>query len=127
LRLLLDTHALIWWSGDRERLAPDTIKEIEDAEAVFVSPVSAYEMELKFQNGKLPGVAALLPILASYLRQMSFTVLPVDLHHASLAGKMPLKHRDPFDRILIAQATLENLTIVSNEELFEDYGVRRLW
>ena len=127
MRLLLDTHALIWWSGDRERLSPDTIRDIERADTVFVSPVSAYEMELKFQNGKLPGVAALLPILVTYLRQMSFTVLPIELHHTSLAGKMPLRHRDPFDRILIAQATLEDLTLVSNEELFESYGVRRRW
>lgn len=127
MKILLDTHALIWWSGDRERLAAEVIEDIERATSVFVSPISAYEMELKFQLGKLPGVAHLLPILTQYMREMMFHELPLTLRQTSLAGQLPLHHRDPFDRMLIAQAIAEDLTIVSNEELFDSYGVRRLW
>lgn len=127
MRLLLDTHALIWWSGDREQLAADVVAEIQAADAVFVSPVSVYEMELKYQIGKLPGVAHLLPILPGYLREMGFEELPLTIRQTSLAGQLPLHHRDPFDRMLVAQSLTEDLRLVSSEVLFESYGVRRLW
>lgn len=127
MRLLLDTHALIWWSGDREQLSAAVVAEIEAATAVFVSPVSVYEMELKFQLGKLPGVANLLPILPSYMNEMMFQELPLTIRQASLAGQLPLRHRDPFDRMLAAQATAEVLTIVSSDDVFDSFGVRRLW
>ncbi len=127
MRLLLDTHALIWFSGERDRLADTVVDTIEQAEAVFVSPASVYEMELKFALGKLPGVANLLPILPRYMRDMSFSELPLTIAHARLSGQLPLHHRDPFDRMLIAQAQIEDLMLVSNEQLFESFGVRRLW
>lgn len=94
---------------------------------VFVSPVSVYEMELKFLQGRLPGVANLLPILPEYLRQMMFSELPLTMRHTRYAGQLPLVHRDPFDRMLAAQGITEDIALVSQDEVFDQFGVRRLW
>ena len=80
-----------------------------------------------FLRWRLVMLCLLLPILASYLGEMMFHELPLTLRQTSLAGQLPLHHRDPFDRMLIAQSLVEDLTIVSNEDLFDSYGVRRLW
>ena len=127
MRLLLDTHTIIWWAGDLEQIAETTRRAIMEADDVLVSPVSAYEMTLKHYLGKLPGVVDLLNDLRLYLDDQRFSVLPISLAHAEFAGRLPMTHRDPFDRLLIAQAQVEDLVLVSNEALFDRFGVRRLW
>ncbi len=128
MKLLLDTHALIWWFSDDSALTRITREAIADASsAVFVSPVSAYEMALKSQLGRLPHVSTLLEHFAGYLSRYDFRTMPIDLEHARFAGELPLTHRDPFDRLLIAQARLEQALLVSSETLFDDFGVTRLW
>lgn len=127
MRLLLDTHALIWFATDLDRFSPATLKTIYTADQVFVSPVSAYEMAFKHHRGKLPVAARLLADLTGYLEQQRFEVLPVSLDHAGTAGRLSGEHRDPFDRLLASQALVDNLTLISADEVLDQFGVRRLW
>jgi len=128
LRLLLDTHALIWFFEGNARLSRRAREEIEVDEAlVHVSAVSAFEITIKYRSGKLPHVAALAENFAPILRDYGFEELPISLHHAQAAGLLAIPHKDPFGRLLIAQARLEGLTLVSNEALFDSFGVARLW
>lgn len=128
MRLLLDTHALLWWSEDDLRLGGSARRRLTDgADDILVSPVSAYEMTFKHLLGKLPSATALLADLDGYLKEQGFAILPIEWRHAELAGRLPLEHRDPFDRLLIAQAVAEDLTLMSNDTAFDQFGVRRLW
>jgi PIN domain nuclease of toxin-antitoxin system len=126
--LLLDTHALLWWySGDR-RLSAKIRRSLDRRdETVFASAASAWEIAIKVGLGRLPGATSLVGSFVAYLRTQEFEPLSIECGHAERAGLLPPLHNDPFDRMLVAQAQAENLTLVSNEELFDAYGVRRLW
>lgn len=128
MALLLDTHAFLWWlAGDRKlpRRVRDAIADPD--EDVFVSAVSAWEITTKYRIGKLPGASAIVNDIAGAIATQSFTALPITLVHAQRAGLLIGDHRDPFDRMLIAQARSEDLILVSNEVLFDAFGVTRLW
>lgn len=127
MSLLLDTQALLWFATDAQRFRPETLATIYAADRIWVSAVSAYEVTLKHELGKLPVAARLLADLSGYLRSQRFDSLPISLTHAEAAGRLPMAHRDPFDRLLAAQALVENLMIVSTDEAFDQFGVRRLW
>jgi PIN domain nuclease of toxin-antitoxin system len=128
LRLLLDTHALLWFLAGDRRLPRPIQAHIEDAAAtVFVSAVSAYEVTLKHRLGKLPQAGVLALDFEGATARHGFTGLSVSLAHAQAAGSLEIAHRDPFDRLLIAQSLVENLTLVSNERVFDDAGVMRIW
>ncbi len=128
MRLLLDTHALLWWLLGDERLPLRARRAIEEETNVTtVSAVSGYEIALKHQLGKLPEATPLLFRFEAAVADQQFETLPISLAHSTRAGQLPLSLRDPFDRILIAQALLHDLTLVSNERLFDDFGVKRLW
>jgi PIN domain nuclease of toxin-antitoxin system len=127
LNLLLDTHALIWFATDLNHFDPDTLQAIYDADRVLVSPVSAYEMTVKITLGKLPVARRLLSDLSGYLERQRFNILPLSLAHAEAAGRLPLDHRDPFDRLLAAQALSDDLTLVSSDTALDRFGVKRLW
>ena len=112
--LLLDTHALLWWLVEPEKLSPIAQTAIHDpAAAIFVSAASGWELATKVRLGKLPGAEGLLLDLPSLLHQQGFQPLAVQLHHGIRAGGYPQPHRDPFDRLLAAQAELEGLQLVS--------------
>lgn len=128
MRLLLDTHALIWWlAGDEAlgRAARDAIAD--EANAVSVSAASAMEVATKFRIGKLDGAALLAHDFEAIVAAQGFAELPITVRHARLAGEMTIPHKDPFDRLLIAQAQAEDMVLVSNEALFDGFAVRRLW
>ena len=128
MRVLLDTHTLLWWlDGDRRlsRRARNLIAA--DDNSVLVSAVSAWEISTKVRLGKLPGAIEVAAELPAVLRQQNFEPLPITIVHALRAGNLPGPHRDPFDRMLIAQAQDEDLALVSNERVFDVYGVRRVW
>ena len=128
VRLLLDTHALLWWLDGDERLPVEAREHIIDENnAVLISAASAWEIATKVRIGKLPGAVEVAERMPEILISQGFTSLPISIEHARKAGLLADAHRDPFDRMLIAQAQLENLLLVSNEELFDAYGVRRLW
>ena len=127
MRLLLDTHAFLWWlAGDRA--LPEQVRdEIAKAQFVYVSAASVWEIATKYRIGKLPGAAAIVGDLSRVIASEEFTELPIGIRHAEVAGLLPGPHRDPFDRMLIAQATVDDLMLVSNEEIFDAYGAQRLW
>jgi PIN domain nuclease of toxin-antitoxin system len=128
LRLLLDTHALIWWTIDFPRLPQRARAAIAEPEnEVFVSAVSALEVATKHRLGKLPQAGRLAISFETEVAVEGFLELPVSIRHGRLAGSLSLSHKDPFDRLLIAQSILEDMVLVSNETVFDDAGVARLW
>lgn len=128
MRLLLDTPALIWWLLGDPSLSANARAGIADPDnGVFVSAASAWEIATKFRIGKLPQGAALVAKFPEALASQGFDELPITLAHGRAAGSLPGTHRDPFDRMLIAQAMLSDLVLVSNETIFDLYAVRRLW
>ncbi|NBB65621.1 PIN domain-containing protein [Pseudomonas sp. ODNR1LW] len=128
MRLLLDTHALIWWMSGEVGLSRAAEAAIRDGNArIFVSAVSAYEIALKHAMGRLPQAGLLAERFEAEAELEGFDLLPITVREASHAGSLDHKHRDPFDRLLIAQGLLNDLTIVSNEQLFDSFGVARLW
>jgi PIN domain nuclease of toxin-antitoxin system len=128
LRLLLDTHALLWWLAGDEQLSSSARKAIADvANDVLVSAASAWEITTKHRLGKLPGVGAIVADLDAAITSQGFAGLPISVRHGQIAGALPGPHRDPFDRMLIAQAMLDDLVLVSDKTPFDAYGVRRLW
>jgi PIN domain nuclease of toxin-antitoxin system len=128
VRLLLDTHALLWWLAGDAALSEPAQAAIGDAKnEVFVSAATTWEIATKYRIGKLPGVASIFGELDGAIADQGFIELPISFRHGQIAGALPGPHRDPFDRMLMAQAMLENLVLVSNEAAFDVYGVARLW
>jgi len=127
-RLLLDTHTFLWWLAGDDALSSTARSAIEDEHNdIFVSAASAWEIATKHRIGKLPGVAAIVGNLDGAVTDQGFSALPISLRHGQAAGILPGPHQDPFDRMLIAQSMIEDMVLVSNEQLFDAYGVRRLW
>ena len=126
--LLLDTHAFLWWSEDNGRLSADARRAIEDdTNVILISAASAWEIATKYRLGKLPGAEVLARDVPGAISSQGFAELSITVADAVRAGALPGPHRDPFDRMLIAQARARHLVLVSNEVLFDRYGVRRLW
>lgn len=129
MRYLTDTHALIWFMAGNTRLSPAGRAAFEEDDTeVYVSAASAWEITTKHRHGKLPDVSETMASdVEGTLRARGFTPLPVTMRHAELAGRFDDPHRDPFDRMLIAQALADDLVLISNEALFDRFGVKRLW
>ena len=128
MTLLLDTHTLLWFVEDEAALSDRARTAIEDLDNTpAYSIVSVWEMAIKISVGKLAVSRPLYPELARLLQERGFEQLHISYRHASEAARLPWHHRDPFDRLLIAQASVENLPIVSVDTAFDDYGVTRLW
>jgi len=128
MRLLLDTHALLWWLDGDRRLSSRVRSLIGDeSTVVFVSAASAWEVSTKVRIGKLPGAVEVAERFMEVIGRQDFEAISITVEHARLAGLLPGEHRDPFDRMLIAQAQIEGIALVSNEQLFDGFGVRRIW
>ena len=128
MRLLLDTHALIWWLAGDEALSRRAREAIaNETNEISVSAASAMEVATKVRIGKLDGAALLAKEFEAIIASQGFNELPISVHHARLAGEMNIDHKDPFDRFLIAQAQAEDMVLVSNEKLFDASAVQRLW
>jgi PIN domain nuclease of toxin-antitoxin system len=128
LNLLLDTHALIWWALEDKRLPRRASQAIADPDnTAYISAASSWEMAIKFKMGKLPEAAPLIANLRGGAGLDDFTDLAISREHAIRAGLLDFEHKDPFDRLLIAQAEIEGLTLISNEQLFDRFGIARLW
>jgi PIN domain nuclease of toxin-antitoxin system len=119
VRLLLDTNVLIWWLVESPRLSAETREAITGELEVMVSAVSAFEIAAKAAVGKLrvPGD------LAVQITEQTMIELPITVRHGLAVGQLPMHHRDPFDRLLIAQARCEGLTIVTSDRVFAAYDV----
>jgi PIN domain nuclease of toxin-antitoxin system len=128
LPVLIDTHVLLWADAEPGRLSARARSLVESfSTEVFVSAASAWEIATKVRIGKLPQAAAFSAEMARRVEMLGFSPLPVTLEHALRAGQLPGTHKDPFDRMLIAQAQAENLALISNERVFDGYGIRRIW
>lgn len=119
MRLLLDTNAFLWWVGDDARLGPIARSLISDPDNdVFVSSATAWEISIKHSKGKLPYVDT-----SALAEANEFEPLAIEIDHAVTAGELPPHHRDPFDRVLIAQAQRESLVVVTEDAAFARYDV----
>ena len=128
MRLLLDTHTLLWWLVADDQLSTAARSAIEDYDnPVYVSAASAWEDATKHRLGKLSEIGRLANDFASVVAQQGFVALDITVDQGQRAGALPGKHKDPFDRMLIAQSQAQNLVLVSNEIVFDYYGVSRLW
>jgi len=128
MRLLVDTHAFLSWLTDDPALPASARKHLARAgNTVLVSSASAWEIATKFRIGKLPDDGDLLADFAGYMVRERFEGLPISTDHAVRAGLLPGPHKDPFDRMLIAQAQAENIPVLSNDAAFDAYSIRRLW
>ena len=120
MRLLLDTHTFLWWLGDDSRLGAETRKVVAHAgTVVFVSAASAWEIAIKRALGKLEAPGA----IPDWIRKSGFDPLSIEVDHAVAAAELPPHHKDPFDRILVAQAQLEDLTLVTHDAELDEYDV----
>jgi PIN domain nuclease of toxin-antitoxin system len=128
VRYLLDTHTLVWWLLDDVRLSHNARAAIADADnEVLASAVSAFEATTKHRLGKWPEAQ---PICADFIKLITnerFGLLSIEAHHALKAGRLAGEHKDPFDRLLAAQAIHEDLIIVSTDSAFDTFGIQRLW
>ena len=128
MKVLLDTHALLWWLFDDPRLSATTRSAIaESKNEVVVSSASAWEIATKHRIGKLPEAVEAVNNLPQLLRQARFQELAITVNHAPTAGSLPGPHRDPFDRMLIAQGRAEELPILTNDPVFAAYGAQVIW
>lgn len=128
MRLLLDTHTLLWWVEDVVQLSPEARRQIADPRNdCFVSLVSAWEMAIKASTGKLELAVSVQRYFQEHLAHNDFQLLPIDLDHVTRVETLPPHHRDPFDRLLIAQALCDGLALVSVDAIFDDYAVTRIW
>jgi PIN domain nuclease of toxin-antitoxin system len=128
MRLLLDTHTLIWWLTENSSLSVPARELIGSRNSqVLVSTVSAWEIATKVRLGRLDVAADLARDFGGYLAQERFESLSISTEHGIRAGSLPGSHKDPFDRMLVAQAQIESLVIVSNDALLDGYGVSRAW
>ncbi len=128
MRALLDTHAFLWWlDGDPALSSVARTLIASGTSIVFVSAASVWEITTKYRIGKLPKAAAVAADVPRAIAFEGFLPLSISARHAQRSGELPSWHRDPFDRILIAQALEEGLILISNEALFDRYGVTRSW
>lgn len=117
---LLDTHILLWWLFDDPKLDPNSQDIIRNPNhRILVSSASAWEIATKYRTGKLPEAKQLVEEYPQILRQAKFIELAITAAHALRAGSLPISHRDPFDRMLMAQAELENLPILTYDNAFQ--------
>ena len=128
VRALLDTHAFLWWIADSARLSGAAHGVIADeSNNIVVSAASAWEIATKFRLGKLPGGEAIAADVLGQIAGQGFEGLEIRVADAERAGRLSGPHRDPFDRMLIAQALARGLPVVSVDKVFDVYGVNRLW
>lgn len=128
MKLLLDTHAFIWWDSEPTKLSPQVLALCQDsANTLLLSVASVWEMQIKLQLGKLRLDIALAEIVSSQERVNNLTILPITLAHVLALNDLPAYHKDPFDRLLIAQTNVENATLLSNDPQFAQYPVSVMW
>lgn len=128
MRLLLDTHALIWlFLGDEALPRKARIAISEPGNEIFVSAASAWEISTKFRKGKLPQAAVLAHGFETMIAEQGIAEVPIRARHARLAGLLSIANDDPFDRMIVAQALVEEMVVVSNEASFDPSQVVRLW
>jgi PIN domain nuclease of toxin-antitoxin system len=128
LRLLLDTHTFYWWIGGKASLSPNAHTAIADQQnEKYISAITIWEIVTKFRSGKEPGFGGIAADVAGAVAAQGFTELAITSRHAEISANLPYHHRDPTDRFLIAQAIVDDMTIVTADGSFGSYAARLLW
>ncbi|MFU8781394.1 MAG: type II toxin-antitoxin system VapC family toxin [Kiritimatiellia bacterium] len=129
MKFLLDTHAFLWWIGNDDQLSDTARAAIADPDnEVFFSVVSAWEMAIKIRSGKLLSIpTTLTAFLQKHLRKNALSVMPISLEHSLQITELPPLHRDPFDRMLVAQAQVEKLQLITRDPEIAKYAVNICW
>ena len=128
MKLLLDSHVLIWWSSSSEKLSKNVYDLIDDTNnTLLFSIASVWEMQIKLQLGKLNLNSNLPDLIDNQKCVNNLQILPIELNHIYALNNLTSHHKDPFDRLLIAQAIVEQIAIVSIDEVFNNYPIQRLW
>ncbi len=128
MQVLLDTHVLLWWLTDDERLSHAVRRVIaEPANEILVSAASAWELSTKYRLGRLRGCEEIVVRYTEIIEAEHFRTLAIEPRHALLAGTYATRHRDPFDRMLAAQSELESLPLATDDEAFRSFPCRTLW
>ncbi len=128
MRLLLDTHAFLWFVTNDPNLSEAALEFVaEPANEVLVSPASCWEIAIKVSLGKYRLTAPFETFFREGIEENAMTVLPIEIRHAAVLSCLPMHHKDPFDRMMISQAIAERIPIVSRDASLDAYGVRRLW
>ena len=127
MKLLLDTQAFLWFLLDDERLSARAKAAIEQTEVLYLSPASHWEIAIKIALGKYVLPESFAQFMERELASNNMTILPIEISHTSQLTTLPFHHRDPFDRLIIAQALAEELSVVSIDSQFDAYGVKRVW
>jgi len=128
MRLLLDTHTALWWVNEYEKLSPSAKNMLlDDVNELNISIATLWEIAIKVSIGKMNGLSGGISTFAAMLKQMPVTLLPVAQMHIQIVEKLPFIHRDPFDRLLVATAIAEGLTILTVDENIHSYDVKTVW
>jgi PIN domain nuclease of toxin-antitoxin system len=128
MKFLLDTHTLLWAAFRRDLLSPRVTSILtHPGDEMIVSAATAWEVATKFRLGKLDFARALVENFIPQVTAVGYRLLPISPEHALRAGLLPGDHKDPFDRMLAAQAILEDLTLLSNDTQFDQFSIRREW
>lgn len=128
MNVLLDTHVLIWWSISPSNLSENVYKLLDDqVNNLFFSLASIWEMQIKLQIGKLTLNLPLPELIEDQCKTNGLQLLPIETSHIYALNNLPSHHKDPFDRLLIAQGIVEQIPIVSIDEVFDNYPIQRLW
>jgi len=128
LDLLFDTHSFIWWADEPTKLSPIALAALEDENnRLFLSDASIWEMQIKIQLGKIKLKLPLRDLIESQQRDNKVEILPISTEHILALDNLPFYHKDPFDRLLIAQSIAENFTIITVDSEFPAYPAKLLW
>jgi PIN domain nuclease of toxin-antitoxin system len=124
----LDTHTLLWFALGDPQISVTALAAIQAQEnAKFVSPASYWEVAIKLRIGKFSLNESFETFMQRAIGGNGFSVMPIEVHHTAVLTTLPFHHRDPFDRLLVAQALTEQLAIVSGDPLLDPYGIQRIW
>ena len=128
MRLLLDSHALIWYVDQDQLVPPVAYRAIANpSNDLFVSAATIWEVAIKVGTGKLKLSGPYRPWITKAVSDLGATILPITIDYADFQAGLPFHHRDPFDRLLIAQSIVESIPVVSGDTLFDAYGITRIW
>ncbi|MCS6804855.1 MAG: type II toxin-antitoxin system VapC family toxin [Acidobacteriota bacterium] len=128
MKLLLDTHTFIWWDSEPAKLSPRVLALCQDRQNVLLlSVVSIWEMQIKSELGKLRLALSLKEIVESQQQTNNIEILPITLEHVLALEKLPASHKDPFDRLLVAQAMVEGLVLLSADPNITKYSIQVVW
>ena len=128
MRIIIDTQVLIWWTNDVSNIShhvQDIIFDLDNE--LWLSLASIWEMQIKISLGKLALPRSLPDIIATQIEENQIKILPIELSHIYALDRLPLHHRDPFDRLIIAQSATEKMPIASIDKAFDAYSIERIW